>query len=104
MESDLLRERARAGIREAIASGELQPGDQIVETAMAAKIGVSRSPVREALRRLEQQGLVEAIPNRGTFVAALDEADVEEIVLLRGALEGLAARLAADRMGRRDLR
>jgi GntR family transcriptional regulator of gluconate operon len=101
---DLLRERARAGIREAIASGELQPGTQIVEAAMAARIGVSRSPVREALRELEQHGLVESIPNRGTFVAALSPVDVEEIVLLRGALEGLAARLAADRMGRRDLR
>jgi DNA-binding GntR family transcriptional regulator len=104
MARDLLRERARAGIREAIASGELKPGDQIVEAAMAARIGVSRSPVREALRELEQHGLVESIPNRGTFVAALTAADVEEVVLLRGALEGLAARLAADRMGRRDLR
>ena len=104
LERDLLRERARAGIREAIASGELKPGEQIVEAAIAAKIGVSRSPVREALRQLEQQGLVESVPNRGTFVAALDEGDVEEIVLLRGALEGLAARLAADRMGRRDVR
>ena len=71
---------------------------------MAARIGVSRSPVREALRELEQHGLVESIPNRGTFVAALGQDDAEEIVLLRGALEGLAARLAADRVGRRDLR
>ena len=104
MERDLLRERARSGIREAIATGELRPGDQIVEAAMAAKIGVSRSPVREALRQLEQQGLVESVPNKGTFVSALGPADVEEIILLRGALEGLAARLAADRMGRRDMR
>ena len=104
LERDLLRERARSGIREAIASGELKPGDQIVEAAMAARIGVSRSPVREALRQLEQQGLVESVPNKGTYVAALGPADVEEIVLLRGALEGLAARLAADRMGRRDVR
>src|SRR5688500_11749112 len=104
MERDLLRERARAGIREAIASGELKPGDQIVEAAMAAKIGMSRSPVREALRQLEQHGLVESVPNKGTFVAALGPEDVEEIILLRGALEGLAARLAADRMGRRDAR
>jgi len=99
-----LRERARSGIREAIALGELKPGDQIVEATMAARIGVSRSPVREALRELEQHGLVESVPNRGTFVATLAAEDVEEIVLLRGALEGLAARLAADRMGRRDLR
>ena len=104
MARDLLRERARDGIREAIAAGDLKPGDQIVEASMAAKIGVSRSPVREALRQLEQHGLVEAVPNKGTFVAALGPEDVEEIVLLRGALEGLAARLAADRMGRRDAR
>lgn len=104
LERDLLRERARSEIREAIALGELKPGDQIVEATMAARIGVSRSPVREALRELEQHGLVESVPNRGTFVATLAAEDVEEIVLLRGALEGLAARLAADRMGRRDLR
>ncbi|HXI18695.1 MAG TPA: GntR family transcriptional regulator [Chloroflexota bacterium] len=104
LERDLLRERARSEIRDAIALGELKPGDQIVEATMAARIGVSRSPVREALRELEQHGLVESVPNRGTFVATLAAEDVEEIVLLRGALEGLAARLAADRMGRRDLR
>lgn len=104
MSRDLLRERARSGIREAIASGELRPGDQIVEATMAAKIGVSRSPVREALRELEQHGLLVSIPNRGTFVAEMTPEDVEEIIQLRGALEGLAARLAADRMGRRDQR
>lgn len=104
LENALLRERARAAIRNAIAAGTLRPGEQIVEADMAAAIGVSRSPVREALRHLEQQGLVVSIPHRGTFVAELTGEDLEEIVLLRAALEGLAARLAVDRMGRRDLR
>jgi DNA-binding GntR family transcriptional regulator len=102
--SELLRERVRAAIRDAIASGTLKPGDQLVEDRIARDLGVSRSPVREALRQLEQHGLVVSIPNRGSFVAALTPEDVEEVTLLRGALEGLAARLAADRMGRRDLR
>lgn len=55
---DLLRERARAVIREAIASGRLAPGDQIVEASIAAEAGMSRSPVREALRELERDGVV----------------------------------------------
>jgi DNA-binding GntR family transcriptional regulator len=101
---DLLRERVRTAIRDAIARGHLKAGQQIIEAAIADELGVSRSPVREALRQLEQHGLVFSLPNRGTFVAELNEQDVEEILLLRGALEGLAARLAADRMGRRDLR
>lgn len=100
----LLRERARAVIRTAIASGELAPGEQIVEAAIAARIGVSRSPVREALRELEQHGLVVSVPNRGTFVVEITAEDAQEIVLLRAALEGLAARLATDAMGRRDRR
>src|SRR5688500_14409919 len=91
-----LRAAAREAIRLRIASGRLRPGDRLNEAALSAELGVSRSPVREALRELEQHGLVVSYPNRGCFVADLTDRDVEEVVLLRGWLEGLAARLAAD--------
>ena len=98
-----LRATAREAIRRLIASGRLSPGDRLNEAALSAELGVSRSPIREALRELEQAGLVVSYPNRGCFVADLTAADVEEVVLLRAWLEGLAARLAADRVNRRDL-
>lgn len=101
---DLLRERARAAIRDAVASGRLKPGDQVVEASIAAEIGMSRSPVREALRELERDGVVVSHPNRGCFVAELGPDDAEEIVVLRAGLEGLAARLAVDHMSRLDVR
>jgi DNA-binding GntR family transcriptional regulator len=98
------RAAVRAAIRRRIAAGTLRPGDPLREAALAAELGVSRSPVREALRELEQQGLVQSFPHRGCFVATLAAPDVEEIVMLRAWLEGLAAYLAADRMGRADFR
>jgi DNA-binding GntR family transcriptional regulator len=99
-----MRAVARAAIRRLIASGALRPGDRLTEAALSARIGVSRSPIREALRELEQQGLVVSYPNRGSFVVDLDDEDAEEVILLRGWLEGLAARLASDRMSRLDFR
>jgi DNA-binding GntR family transcriptional regulator len=99
----LLRERARAAIRDAIAAGRLRPGQQIVETTIGAEIGASRVPVREALRELERDGVVVSYPNRGCFVAEMSPEEAEEILVLRGGLEGLAARLAVDRMSRLDL-
>ncbi len=104
MSRDLLRERARAAIREQVASGRLKPGAQIVEATLATEIGVSRSPVREALRELEREGVVVSHPNRGCFVVELGPEDAEEIVILRAGLEGLAARLAVEHMSRHDLR
>jgi DNA-binding GntR family transcriptional regulator len=98
-----LRAAARDAIRQLIASGKVRPGDRLSEPQLAAEIGTSRSPVREALRELEQQGLVVSYPNRGCFVATLSERDVDELVTLRAALEGLAARLASDRLNRLDL-
>jgi DNA-binding GntR family transcriptional regulator len=99
-----LRAAARDAIRRLIASGRFKPGDRLGEPQLAAEIGASRSPVREALRELEQQGLVVSYPNRGCFVASLTPQDVEEVVTLRAWLEGLAARLASDRLNRLDLR
>ena len=98
----VLRTRARDEIRDLIASGELKAGDHLGEAALSARIGVSRSPIREALRELEHQGVVVSYPNRGAFVVALDGSDIDDILFVRGWLEGLAARLASDRLARRD--
>jgi DNA-binding GntR family transcriptional regulator len=84
-------------ITAAIVTGRLRPGDKLVETRMGDQLGVSRGPVREAVRRLEQMGLVQKIPYRGTFVASLTPDDVRELHDLRAPMEGLAARLVAER-------
>jgi DNA-binding GntR family transcriptional regulator len=97
-----MRGVARDAIRRLIASGTLAAGVRLVEASLSSQIGVSRSPIREALRELEQQGLVVSYPGRGCFVADLSEDDVSEVILLRAWLEGLAARLASDRMNRLD--
>ncbi len=95
--SDSLVEVVIQQITDAIVTGRLQPGDKLVEAPMGQQLGVSRAPLREAFRRLEQIGLVEKIPNRGTFVSTLTERDVKELHNVRELLEGLAARLLAER-------
>ena len=82
-------------LRERILSGEISPGVRLVEDHIAAELGVSRSPVREALRALETEGLVELSPRRGVFVAAVSQEDAVQIFEAREALESFAARLAA---------
>lgn len=92
-----LREMAVSTLRRGILSGALKPGERLVETAIAEQIGVSRAPVREALRQLEMEGLVVSEPHRGTFVVELSCVDLWEIYTLRAAVEGLAARLVTQR-------
>lgn len=88
-------EQAYAYIHEGIVSGDLPPGSHLREEDLADQIGVSRTPIREALRRLASEGLVEFAPNRGAQVAAWSDRDLAEIFDLRAVLEGFAARLAA---------
>jgi DNA-binding GntR family transcriptional regulator len=95
--SDPLVEVVIQQITQAIVTGRLRPGDKLVEAQMGKQLGVSRAPLREAFRRLEQIGLVEKIPNRGTFVSTLTDHDVKELHNVRELLEGLAARLVAER-------
>jgi DNA-binding GntR family transcriptional regulator len=92
-----LAQRVHDRLREAVVTGELQPGQRIIETDLAHRLGVSRAPLREALRRLERDGLVVTLPHRGTFIAELTEADLEEMYPVRTLLEGFAARLATAR-------
>jgi len=79
-------------LREAIITGEIKPGQQLVETELAASLGVSRAPLREALQILSAEGLAETIPYHGTTVRRLTKADIEELYSLRSVLETFAIR------------
>ena len=78
-----------------IRAGRLKPGDRLVETDLATRLGISRTPVREAVRRLESDGLVVHQPRLGATVRKLDYLEITELYEMRGVLEGTAARLAA---------
>lgn len=79
-------------LREAIASGEFQPGQQMLEASFAARLDVSRGPLREAMQRLTQEGLLVSHRNRGLFVMELDDEAMRDIYLARGAIERTAVR------------
>src|SRR3954464_13485954 len=89
--------RAQLALRDFILNGELRPGERISELQAVEKTGASRTPVRMALVRLEEEGLLEAIPSGGFMVKAFSERDILVSIELRGTLEGLAARFAAER-------
>jgi GntR family transcriptional regulator of vanillate catabolism len=89
--------KAQLRLREMILAGELPGGARIAELTLVERLGVSRTPIRAALMRLEQEGLLEALPNGGYAVRTFSERDVADAIELRGTIEGLAARLAAER-------
>lgn len=84
-------------IRVKILNGDYVPGQRLVTADIADEMGVSRMPVRDALRQLEATGLVETVPHRGTVVKDLSEIEIVELYQMRAVLEGLAARLASER-------
>ena len=90
-------------IREAIHNGDYDPGERLTETELAERLGVSRTPVREALRRLESDGLLVFEPWRGVVVAELDRQQVGELYAMREVLEGTAARLAAKHISEAEM-
>ncbi len=90
--------KAVDALRQMILDGELPPGARLSERALGERLGVSRTPLREALRMLASEGLVRHEPNRGAVVAPLDRADIEATFELLAALEGLAGELAAQRI------
>ncbi len=92
-----LREAALSAIRQAISRGDLKPGQRLVESDIAEQMGISRAPVREALRQLETAGLVVSEPHRGTFVTEVSATDLWEIYTLRAAIERLAVRLVTEK-------
>ena len=83
-------------LREAILKGELKPGERLMELQLAAKLGVSRTPIREAIRMLEQEGLAVTIPRKGAEVAKMTEKDMEDVLQIREALDELAAKIACE--------
>lgn len=97
-----LTERAYEALLPAICSGELPPGRKLVIDALACELGLSITPVREALRQLQREGLVTETPYSGVQVSALSAAEVRELFSVRGVLEGYAVRLATARLGDED--
>ncbi|MEV0698296.1 GntR family transcriptional regulator [Saccharopolyspora sp. NPDC050389] len=99
-----LRDQVRQELQARIADGRLRPGDRIFEQELAAELGISRVPVREAIRMLQSEGFVDVLPRRrGVFVRGLDRQQVKELFEVREALEVYAARLAAERAETADV-
>jgi DNA-binding GntR family transcriptional regulator len=104
IQTGYLAQRAADRIRDMIRKGALKKGDRILEARMCQSMGVSRTPLREALRILNSEGLVELIPNRGATVAQPSIEDIEEMFFVMSLLEGTCARLCAEKMDDRGLR
>ncbi len=85
-------------LRRAILRGELKPGERLMEIQLANKLGVSRTPIREAIRKLELEGLVLMVPRKGAEVAEITEKNLRDVLEVRCALEELAVQLACDRI------
>ncbi len=99
----VFREEIRSAIRDAIFAGELQPGDRIIETFWAKELGVSQGPVREAIRDLEAQGLVETVPFKGSKVRTLTEKDIRDNYSVRICLESKSIRDVITQLPDREL-
>lgn len=99
-----LNKHAYDEIRRRILDGEFPPSSPLSEYQLAASLNLSRTPVREAVKQLEKEGLVWSVPNKGTFVAELTAHDIMEIYQVRERLEGLAARVAAEQMPEEEIR
>ena len=90
-------------LRRAILRGELKPGERLMEIQLANKLGVSRTPIREAIRKLELEGLVLMIPRKGAEVAEITEKNLRDVLEVRCALEELAVQLACDRINQEEI-
>ena len=93
-----LRGKVFIQLQNDILNGLYQPGDNLIETKLSEELGVSRTPVREAIRQLELEGLVQSIPNKGAIVKGISAQDIEDIYTIRMLIEGLAARWAAEKI------
>jgi DNA-binding GntR family transcriptional regulator len=98
-----LRERILETIRDAIMSGALKPGEKVAEPELAARFGISRTPIREAFRQLESEGYLSVVPRKGALVASFSAKDVEEFYAIKSILEGYAARKACVMLSTRDI-
>ena len=93
-----LRDVVFKTLRQGILTGELKPGERLMEIHLAQKLGVSRTPIREAIRMLELEGLVTMVPRKGAEVARISEDDLKDVLEVRKVLESLATRLACERI------
>ena len=98
-----LRDQVLTALRKAIVNGDYAPGERLTEDRLADDFGVSRNPVREALRVVEAEGFVTIVPRRGAFVTVPDDSMIADMFAARERLETLAARLAAERATRADI-
>lgn len=98
-----LRDVVFNSLRQAILKGELKPGERLMEIQLAQRLGVSRTPVREAIRKLELEGLVVMIPRKGAEVASITEKDLQDVLEVRRALEELAGSKACNRITEEQL-
>ncbi|WP_132243272.1 GntR family transcriptional regulator [Marinisporobacter balticus] len=98
-----LRDVVFENLRNAILNGDLKPSERLMEVQIAEQLGVSRTPVREAIRKLELEGLVIMVARKGAYVADVSIKDILDVLEVRSVLEGLAASLAAERMAEEEL-
>jgi DNA-binding GntR family transcriptional regulator len=98
-----IRDEVFTSLRNAILSGHFKPGERLVEKDLAEQLDISRTPIREALRKLELEGLVAYEPRKGVVVVGVSSEDALEIYLIRAVLEGLAAKLAANKRSEGEL-
>ncbi|MCD8301348.1 MAG: GntR family transcriptional regulator [Clostridiales bacterium] len=98
-----LRDVVFRTLRAAILKGDLKPGERLMELQLAAKLGVSRTPIREAIRMLEQEGLAITYPRKGAEVARMTEKDVDDVLQIRCALEELAVRLSCQNISETEI-
>lgn len=89
-------------LRQAILTGELKPGERLMEIHLANRLGVSRTPIREAIRKLELEGLVTMIPRRGAEVARITEKSMKDVLEVRRTLDALSAELACERISKEE--
>ena len=99
-----LEESVYLALEEEILSGKLKKGDSLTETSLSARLGVSRTPLRAALHRLAEEGLIEVAPNRGAVVVGIGDEELVDIYKIRIRLEGLASSEAAKRISQDDLK
>ena len=98
-----LRGRVFHKIREDILNGKYKENDELREAAIGEELGVSRTPVREAFRQLELEGLIRIVPNKGAYVTGITSKDVADIYMIRSLLEGLCAKWATERISHEQL-
>ena len=98
-----LRGRVFNRLREDILSGKYQDYEELKEVAIGEELGVSRTPVREAFRQLELEGLIQIVPNKGAYVTGITAKDVKDIYMIRSSLEGMCARLATENITEEQL-